>query len=91
MRYDKMKIHKSIIMMLTVLALIFSSCSRRNKISSEKNERKNLALMRTIEGVSESAPLTYEIDKNDEKRLLVFSGQKEVVRIDRVEKIISAR
>lgn len=91
MRYDKMKIQKTIIiiMMLTVLTLIFSSCSRRNKINSEKNERKNPALMRTVEGVSESAPLTYEIDKNDEKRLLVFSGQKEVVRIDRVEKIIS--
>lgn len=69
---------------LFTFGIIFCSCSKSNKIV-----QKNPSLLRTVENVSESSPLTYEMDKTYENRLLIFSVQNEVFRFDRVKKIIS--
>lgn len=79
---------KKFIKLLSLLfaCTFFINCSRK---TSSDSKQKNPSLLQTVENVSESSPLTYEMDKTDESRLLIFSAQKEVSRFDRVKKIIS--
>lgn len=79
-----MKFSEKIFVLFLVLNIIVTSCSKEN----QKEELKP-TLLRTVESVSESFPLTYAIKNGDESLLSIFLGQNETAVIRNVRKVLS--